>query len=481
MKTNLLTNTVLYSSVSLLQKGLMFFLLPLYAIYLSPSDYGVLSLILSYNSIVLILSILSLTAAAQRFHFDDTSSVFRKKLWGTIVAIVLLNSLLLFSLSIIFKDFLSTRIFKSVDFYPLILIGLLNTAVSSIYVIYQIYLQTEGKSKLFTYNALVNTLIQVSLIILFVVVLNMNVLGILMANLITSLIFFLYLIMIFVKKLTLRIDPQISKIAIKYSLPLIPHSLAGVSTSSIDKFFVNGILGTFQTGIYSVGQQFSSIMSILTSSINNAYAPHFYQIVNNENKINDRLKLISVFVVIFYSTLALLISIFAGDFINFFLNNSYEGSIVVIQFLVYAQVFNGIYYLFVNVLFLENTSKVLYITLITLLINIILNFAFIPLFGINGAALALLISYFCKSIIALFLSRWYNKRIIFPIKQIYAFVIISFLIAQIDEILRNHFVITDTNNIYILVKLILILIIVLTLGLKNKNKIKSYFEKEVRI
>ena len=454
---------------------MMFFLLPLYSIYLSPSDFGVLSLILSFNSIVLIISLISLTAAAQRFHFDDTSVVFRNKLWGTIVLIVLVNSLFLFCLAIITKDFLVSIIFQSIDFYPLIFIGLLNTALSSIYFIYQIYLQTEGKSKLFTYNALINTFIQFLLIILFVVILKMNVLGILLANLVTSFIFFFHLLIKFVMKLTLKVDKQISKKAFKYSLPLVPHSLAGVSTSTIDKFFVNGILGTFQTGIYSVGQQFSSIMGILTSSVNNAYSPHFYQMVKNENQMNEKLKLVSVNIVIFYSFLALLISIFSADFIKFFLNHSYDNSIIVIKFLVYAQVFNGIYYLFVNVLFLENTTKVLYITLITLIINILLNFVLIPLLGIKGAALALLISYFFKSITALLFSLRYNKKIRFPIRNIFACVFLSFMIAQIDEMLSSNIQTKSSYNLYIIIKVILLLTLILAFVLKYKAQLKFYY------
>ena len=75
----ILRNSGLYSFVSFLQKGAAFFLLPVYTAYLTPEDYGTLSVIQALVSFFSIFLLLSLDGAAARFHFFFCRSVFQSK------------------------------------------------------------------------------------------------------------------------------------------------------------------------------------------------------------------------------------------------------------------------------------------------------------------------------------------------------------------------------------------------------------------
>ena len=85
----ILRNSGLYSFVSFLQKGAAFFLLPVYTAYLTPEDYGTLSVIQALVSFFSIFLLLSLDGAAARFHFFSVDQYFGARIWGTILLLVL--------------------------------------------------------------------------------------------------------------------------------------------------------------------------------------------------------------------------------------------------------------------------------------------------------------------------------------------------------------------------------------------------------
>lgn len=65
----ILRNSGLYSFVSFLQKGAAFFLLPVYTAYLTPEDYGTLSVIQALVSFFLFFFFYRLTVLLPGFIF----------------------------------------------------------------------------------------------------------------------------------------------------------------------------------------------------------------------------------------------------------------------------------------------------------------------------------------------------------------------------------------------------------------------------
>ena len=70
VKSRLLKNSSIYSGANVLQQMLAFFLLPLYTRFLTPNDYGIISVVNSVAAFLVILLNLSLYAAVSRFYFD---------------------------------------------------------------------------------------------------------------------------------------------------------------------------------------------------------------------------------------------------------------------------------------------------------------------------------------------------------------------------------------------------------------------------
>ena len=61
---------LLFGILSVLKSGVSLLLLPIFVNYLSPEDYGVVSLVIIYSTIVAVVGSLGLKSALYTFFFD---------------------------------------------------------------------------------------------------------------------------------------------------------------------------------------------------------------------------------------------------------------------------------------------------------------------------------------------------------------------------------------------------------------------------
>ena len=443
-------NSAIYSIITILQKGISFFLLPLYTAFLSPADYGVMNIVTTVTSLLSLLFLLGLSSAATRFYYqhkDDEQYI--RELWGTLLTFVVINSVVLGSIFLLLHKYLIDPIIGNVPFYPYFILGIATTIVSPLYLFFQSYLQTRQQGGRYGINLLSNFLIQTFLIIMFVAGFKMGVLGVLLAQLITAVLFFIYVLIAFLPKVKMGINIAILRPAFKYSLPLVPHLLAGWSTGLLDRLLINGMKNESETGLYSVANQFSSITSSLTNAVNMAYVPWFMERYE-EKRFHDITKAGNA-AVLLYSCVAFLISMFCPEVLKIMVTEQFQRVWNIIPLLSFSCVLNGVYFLFVNTLFLQKTKYVFVITITALLFNLGLNLLLIPQFSYVGSAMACFIAYFVKSIVAMILSRIEVKEIDFGPLRLYGIVFLFFGLTFINFVTQDFSVF-----IAIIIKLVVI-------------------------
>lgn len=421
----LLKNSSIYTFVMVVQKGINFLLLPLFTAFLTPTDYGIQTVVTSVSSFLSILLAFGLDTAAQRFfykyHMDKEQA---KKMYGTVALIIICNSVSLGSLFIVAHKLLIDPIIGTISFYPYVLVGILYVIVNPLYLLYQSYLQTIQDGVTYGKNALLYTLTYVILVVILMAVCHLGVMAILLSQLIVAIIFFIYVIFKFVRKLYVQFDKVFFKQGLRYSLPMLPHTLAMWSSGTIDKLLVNEIRSAADTGIYGLGQQYASVMSLTSGAINNAYVPWFFQKADSGDVSSVRKTANAL--TAFACLMGVILSLFSKELLHFMISNAqYDGVYELIPFLVFSFVFQTVYYFFVNVLFLKDTGIIFIITITALAFNVLLNIVLIPIYGIIGAAIVCTITYFVKSIMALAISQWRNKTIRFAWGKMYILIFSS--------------------------------------------------------
>lgn len=459
-----------------LQKGIYFFLMPLYTAFLNPSDYGILGVVTSVSSFLAVFITLGLEAAAARFYYkNNKSEEYSRMLYGNVALIILSNSVIWGSLFIAAHGFFIDPIVGKIDFFPYVLIGILNVIVMPMYLLYQNYLQTRQDGVNYGINSISCFIIQVLLTVVSLAVFKLGVLGVLLSQLITSLLFFCYVIIKFVRKLNLTPQRHILKDCFTYSLPLLPHTLANWSNGTLDKLLVNGIRSQADAGMYNLGQQYGSVMSFAANAINQAYVPWFYEKVTKGNSGINEIRMVSNIVIRLICIAAIVFSLFSKEILGVMISNpEYDGVWKIIPCIVFAYVFQSIYFFFVNVLFLKDTKVVFPITITAVAVNILLNLLLIPNYGYVGSAVACLLTYFTKSVIALMISTYKNKIIRFNWLSMYVFAILSLTISASSILLKDYSLFMS-----LLVKFSLFLVIIIITGFKYYKIVISTYKTYV--
>lgn len=466
-KYKIIKNTGIYSFVSVFQKAINLLLLPLYTIYLTQTEVGIIGIVFALINFLANIYLLSLHAAVNRFFFKYENKPYKlASLYKTNVVCILLSSMFFTTGLLLFREIIFDYLAKGIDFYPYILLGVISAFFKPLYILLQSLLQTEQKGVEFGKQNVAYFLINIFLTVIFLVVFKLACFGVLLSIAITNIILGMYSFYIFSTYIKNRFSVKILKESFTYSLPLIPHSLAGWSLSLIDRLLINGIKSTASVGLYTIGFQFGNIVNIIGAAINKVYVPWYFRNIGKKVEINEFSKLIVICICIF----ATIISLFSNDVLRFFVSNDFYKGWVVIPFIAFAYVFNSLYYIFSTPLLqIKNGTRYMPIISISVVIlNTILNIVIIPYYGIIGASVATLISNVFGSLVALVIVKIKNVNNMDWIKM-YIFVFIMFFISLIN------FINDEWSFLMFISKLLLVTILVVIIAAYYKMNFKNLF------
>lgn len=464
-------NSLIYIAFSILQKAISFVLLPVLTYYLSKDDMGKITLLTAIVPIMALYCGLVLYGAGTAFTYRYEDKTKIPQLWGNINLFtnlfgIIFVSLMYFSYNYIQKIFLEGL--TSQDFN--LILGVVF--FTSIYNQFQSYLQALKEVRKFTTNAIVFTIINVILVLTCVVILHLGYHGYFYAMFITNLIFYAYTMYHGIRNFNFKIDPQILKDCLKYSIPLLPHLTFGISLAYIDRIFVNKYMGTAEVGVYGLGCQFAVIFGLLINGFNQSYSPFCFEMIKQKNY-----KAITEFcykTLAYFSVVVIFVSMFAYDLFYVFVNHRFIGGWVVLPLFSLAYMCQLGYIFFVNNVFYHKSGLVNIVTITSGTINVVLNIYLTKYFGIVGATCCTVISYICSMTIVYNISvRLENLG--FKIYRLYGFYLLIFML-----VLSMYGFRLLTINIFVL-SIIKLLIACLLTYILIKKIFPRFFSLEVEL
>ena len=468
--TKLLFDNVSFYMFSNVIKALIgFILVPIYTYYLTLNDFGIISVVTSITAFLSIFYTLSLSSSVIRFY--SKYSIVKENLIrfiSSIITFLLLSNFLLTFLLITFKDYIFTPFVDGINFYPYIFIGLLSATLTPLFLVTQTINQAVHNAKKYAIISLSQYLLNISLVVFTVIYLRQGAFGVLISQLISISIFFLFSVFKLFKEYKFHISKKYLKETLNYSLPLIPHSLSAYIIDLFDRILLNNLKSTADVGIYNVGYKFGSLLDFVVSSVHLSFSPWFMENVAIERE-QKKIVRFTEFIISFYCLIALFISLFGKEIFRFLLSEEFEKAYVVLPFISFSYVIIGTYYFFgYSLFYMKGKTKLINIsTFIAAGLNVFLNFLLIPNYGTIGAGLATLCSFLVSSIITLILSN--NIDLIrYNYVKIYSFIFSFFILSLVF----NDFTYLEATESF-LIKVLVFLLVLLFLS--------YYYVKELRL
>lgn len=423
-------NSFIYTATTIFQKGVAFFLIPIYSVYIDPKEYGIISLVLAIVAILTVFFTLSFDSAIVRFYYDYKNDPIelRRKI-STLFFALILNSSFAFVVFVSIGPSLFEWILPNISFYPYIFLGLLILVFQPFYLLVLGFCQTTENAKGFSIISIGYFLTHLFLTITLVVIFNLGGLGILLATLASSLLFS-FVGLVYLREYFVPVfEMKFIKDALKYTLPLMPHSIAGQLSVTVDRFLLNGLLNAKVTGVYFMGYQLSYPVDVVALSFNRAFVPTYF---NNIEDPEGRITVAKNASIFFAATLvaAFGLSIWGSEIFKYIIDDEYFESLNLLSIISFSFVATVIYYLHSCVFFYQK-NKVYLVPLCTIsanILNVILNIIFIPKYGIYGAAFSTLFSQTILAAMAFSLGRKIEKLDL-PTYTYFALLVIIFSLS----------------------------------------------------
>jgi O-antigen/teichoic acid export membrane protein len=412
----LIKNSFGFSLGTLLPMGMGIFLIPLYTRFFSTSDYGILSLVLVVESILALFFSLSLQGAVMRF-FVDYEGEERRSYLGSVGIFLIIYSFSLALILTLFGKPLFGLIFKSgaVKFNPFLLLKIWTIFCATGAVIPMALFRIRERAFTYSLIQVSSFLLSVGFIIYFVAYLKKGILGVIEGGFYAALIMFVVYSFILFRSININLSLKKIKRSLKFSMPIIPHSISGFILRFFDRFMLERFLTLSDVGLYALGYKFGIIMKIIINSFNSAWLPFFYKTAAetaNAKQIFARLITFWAGAVVL---VALIISLFSREILMLIATPQFYNAYKVAPVLVVAYLFRGFYLFPINGLFFAKKTKfVPVVTGIAALVDIILLPLFIARFGMMGAAFATATAFFVS-----FLAAYYFCQKYYPMQYEY--------------------------------------------------------------
>lgn len=279
-----LKSSVLYLGSSVLSAAISIAINPLMAKNLSPEDYAIIGYFTSFQLLLLPLLNFNLITYYLRNYYKIPDE--RR----TIVAdTILISSLIYGVLSLFVSLFLFYIYFQiskiSFDFYPFALIAFLPVLLNNFINFYLVNCRLKREAIKYAKLNITNSIILATISIMLVVYYKQGAIGKLNSALIVSLFYSTYC---FFKSLNKwQFDFSVLKDAIKFSYPLTLSALLWYFFTGYDRALLVGLNDNNTLGIYNVGLQIASILTVFYTAISQTFEPDIYKAIaeNNNNKL----------------------------------------------------------------------------------------------------------------------------------------------------------------------------------------------------
>lgn len=385
--SKLAKNSIIFAIANFGSNILRFLIVPFYTYYMTNAEYGTVDTLTTTISLLLPIMLLAVQEAVLRFTLNkQVNSVSALK-----------NSLLVMTVgSIIFLlgyyPFHLIQIFHGLwwYFYALLLSHSLNNILLN-------FTRGSGKSVTFMFGGLINTVVMLISNVLLIAVLRRGTTGYLTSLIIGYSVSSLFL-MIMIRPVKIwengGVDLDLLREMLRYSIPLIPTAAMWWIMNVADRYSIAFFLGISYTGIYAISHKVPSVISMCYAIFQQAWQISAV----DESESSDRSLFYKEVYDFFFRGLFMvssLVILIIKPLISHIVESTYVDAWRYAPILVLSAVFSSMAgFLGVNYVVSQKTIGALTTSAFGAITNVVLNLLFIPLIGIQGAAIATLIGFY---------------------------------------------------------------------------------------
>lgn len=398
MLRNLIKDSAVYGGADLVIKALAFFAFPIIAAALSPSEFGLLELIITVTSLLGLIVNCGLNNAVARFYWDKDTQELERPI---IVSSGFLAQIVFGILALIIGGLSLSLIVPEIKLMelPVTWIGLVSALILMVLSQWLRFLLDITRLHFapwyFFILSLMSGVLGLGLGIIAVVLLGWGLDGLLAIQAISAFSTLPLGLWLVRKDLTLTISREWFMELTRFGYPFIFAGIAYWLFASMDRWMLAKMYSIEEVGIYSVAFRFASVVFFISNAFGRAWSPNAIKIrtdfPDTYREFYSQVLLLFLFVMLIVGGG---VALFAGELIGVIMPAKYEASALPLAILCFGIVLQSTQQITaVGISIEKKTYLFVRLAWLTAIINFILNWNLIPLYGAQGAAWATLFSY----------------------------------------------------------------------------------------
>lgn len=206
--------------------------------------------------------------------------------------------------------------------------------------------------------------------------------------------------------------------ALAFGLPFVPHLLSGWAMNLADRVIIGNYVSVKAVGLYNLAFNLAVVVNMLITSINEAWTPKFYDLMNQGGEEVDR-KVLAFTSIWFFvvGSVACGFALFGDEVVRGMAPSHYHEAGRFVAPLAVGFFFHGIYFLSVQPLFYAKRTKLIAsITVSSASLTLFVNWLAIPRFGVMAAAYVSLFGNALTGLVCFFFSNRV-RRFAYPLRR----------------------------------------------------------------
>lgn len=386
-------HSAVYGLGALTSRIVALLLLPLYTRYLTPADYGAIETLLALSAVLVTLLRLGMGSAFFRFYFDYPAGeerlvVVRTSFWFTITS----ATAGLFA-GVVLAETISEALFGTGDRTALVQAAFVLLWAQMNWEQITSLFRVEQRPVAFVFASLGNLVLTVAATVVLVVVLRLGAVGVVAGNFTGTLAVWAVLLAYRREQLGLQFDRSLFREMNRFGVPLVPSALAVWVTNFSDRLFLVKLAGAGETGLYSIGVRMASVIVLLMTAFRTAW-PAFAYSIEDDREARRTYAFVLTYLLFVSSWIALALGLLAPWLVRLLTTPAFYDAARVVAPLAFATtIYAGYVVVLIGVGRSRRTGFNWVVTGTAAVVNVALNLALIPRFGMMGAAVATIAAY----------------------------------------------------------------------------------------
>lgn len=412
-------DSVVYGVTNVTSLFVGLFLMPLYTRIFSSSEYGVIEIITTSTTALMLIAGMQVDSGVARYYYEYEDGAERRKLISTGFLLKLAAPLVI-CLSVlpwtgqISSSWLGSSIYQRALFISFLIMPLQNL-LNYICLIFRL----QRSKKKFIILAAGNTVSMMLLCIYFIAYLRIGIEGVFLGYFLAYLIFTILGFLLLRKSFALNFSFAFARVILTFSIPSIPSVLGNWLGKYMDRFLLMPLVGLAGVGLYSAGAKIASAILLVISAFQLAWTPYSMYLINKENHKTIYSKVLTYYVALL-SSAAIIIVIFSREILHLIAPTQYWEAHTFIGFLVIGYVLNGAFTVAgIGLNIVKKTYLLTIAYLIGLASGVVCLLLLTPRIGVMGAAIASLVSSVVAFAVVFYIAQR-NYSISYELRRVFA-------------------------------------------------------------